>query len=103
MPTFLKDLSNFQIKLVWQNAGVEIMEADKLVFIGHSLPQADFEFRNLLSRMKHKNAKVEVVLDRGEANLAAVQYKQFFAGHDVKFPAPGVVEYVDQIVSAPAP
>src|SRR5207248_1446300 len=23
MPTFLKDLSNFQIKLVWQNAGVE--------------------------------------------------------------------------------
>ena len=51
MPTFLKDLSNFQLKLVWQNAGVEIMEAERLVFIGYSLPHADFEFRQLLSRM----------------------------------------------------
>ena len=30
MPTFLKDLSNFQIKLIWQNAGVELMEAKRL-------------------------------------------------------------------------
>jgi hypothetical protein len=98
MPTFLKDLSNFQIKLVWQNAGVEIMEADKLVFIGYSLPQADFEFRNLLSRMKHINVKIDVVLNDGEANPAAVQYKQFFAGHEIAFPAPGVVEYVRQLI-----
>lgn len=101
MPTFLKDLSNFQIKLVWQNAGVEIMEADKLVFIGYSLPQADFEFRSLLSRMKHKEAKIEVVLDRGEANSAATQYKQFFAGHDVSFPAEGVIQYTRRLFGDP--
>jgi hypothetical protein len=41
MPTFLKDLSNFQIKLIWQNASVELMEAHKLVFVGYSLPYAD--------------------------------------------------------------
>ena len=60
MPTFLKDLSNFQVKLIWQNAGVEIMEARRLVFVGYSLPQADFEFRQLISRMVHKHAKIEV-------------------------------------------
>jgi hypothetical protein len=57
MPTFLKDLSNFQVKLVWQNAAIELMEADHLVFIGYSLPQADFEFRPMLTRMVSKHAK----------------------------------------------
>lgn len=62
MPTFLKDLSNFQIKLVWQNAAVELMEADRLVFIGYSLPHADFEFRQLLSRMVRRDARIDVIL-----------------------------------------
>jgi hypothetical protein len=98
MPTFLKDLSNFQIKLVWQNAGVEIMEATRLVFIGYSLPQADFEFRSLLSRMKHKEAAIDVVLNNGESNPAAKHYRQFFSGHQVSFPAPGAIEYVTHLV-----
>ena len=62
MPTFLKDLSNFQVKLIWQNAGVELMEARRLVFVGYSLPSADFEFRQLLSGMVHKDTKIEVFL-----------------------------------------
>jgi hypothetical protein len=100
MPTFLKDLNNFQIKLVWQNTAVEIMEASKLVFIGYSLPQADFEFRSLLSRMKHRDAKIEVVLRDASKNPAARQYLQFFAGHDVTFPAGGAVGYVQQLVNS---
>jgi len=50
LPTFLKDLSNIQIRLIWQNAGIELSEASKVVFIGYSLPAADFEIRQLLSR-----------------------------------------------------
>jgi hypothetical protein len=48
MPTYIKDLSNPQYKVIWQNAGIEIAEADKLVFIGYSLPSADYEMRQLL-------------------------------------------------------
>ena len=33
MPTYIKDLSNPQYKIIWQNAGIEISEAEKLVFI----------------------------------------------------------------------
>ncbi len=62
MPTFLKDLTNFQIKLIWQNAGVELSEASKIVFIGYSLPQADYELRQLLARMIRHEAEIEVVL-----------------------------------------
>lgn len=61
LPTFLKDLSNIQIQLVWQNAGIELSEASKVVFIGYSLPQADFEIRQLLSRCIPNHAEVEVV------------------------------------------
>src|SRR5690606_22701887 len=62
MPTFLKDLNNFQIKLIWQNSGVELSEASKIVFIGYSLPQADYELRQLLSRMIPHDTKIEVVM-----------------------------------------
>ncbi|MBV4458923.1 hypothetical protein KVG96_13255 [Pseudomonas sp. COR58] len=61
MPTYLKDLSNPQYRIIWQNAGIEISEADRIVFIGYSLPHADFEMRQLLSRMTRKNAEIQVV------------------------------------------
>ncbi len=32
-PTFLKNLNNVQNKLVWQNAAIELSEADKIVFV----------------------------------------------------------------------
>lgn len=61
MPTFLKNLSNPQYRIIWQNAGIELSEAEKIVFIGYSLPQADYEMRQLLSRMVRSTAKVEVI------------------------------------------
>lgn len=105
MPTFLKDLSNFQIKLVWQNAGVELMEARHLVFIGYSLPQADFEFRQLLSRMVHRDATVDVVLFEGSSeeqkqhySAEKDRYEQFFGTRNIKFHSGGVIEYVRRLV-----
>ena len=62
LPTFIKDLSNIQIQLIWQNAGIELSEASKVVFIGYSLPQADFEIRQLLLRCIPNHTEIEVVL-----------------------------------------
>jgi len=109
MPTFLKDLTNFQIKLVWQNAAVEIMEARKLAFIGYSLPHADFEFRQLLSRMVHKDAKIEVVLWEDTTNPAnrykeeCERYKSFFSKHALTFEPKGVLEFVKKLGVTAAP
>ncbi len=98
MPTFLKDLSNFQVKLVWQNAAIELMEARRLVFIGYSLPHADFEFRQVLSRMVHKDAKIDVVLWGGSANYEAEceRYKSFFSRHRLKFFPEGAEAYMNK-------
>jgi hypothetical protein len=105
MPTFLKDLSNFQIKLVWQNAGVELMEARRLVFIGYSLPHADFEFRQLLSRMVHQDAEIEVVLYQGPSDddkrryeAEENRYRQFFGNRLMNFHSAGVVDFINQHV-----
>ncbi len=107
MPTFLKDLTNFQIKLIWQNAAVELMEADQLVFIGYSLPHADFEFRQLLSRMVHKKAKIDVVLLDNETPDGTRQYedeckryRQFFSGRTLTFEPRGVAEFVSKLTTA---
>lgn len=106
MPTFIKDLSNPQYKIIWQNAGVEISEADKLVFIGYSLPSADFELRQLLSRMSKRNAEIEVVtFVDDEEDKETIESKKkaimkhwtvFFGTRPMKFHFNGVKEYIEK-------
>ena len=99
MPTYVKNLSNAQYKLIWQNAAIEISEASKLVFIGYSLPQADFEMKQLLSRMVRSDAEI-IVVDKGDSEIAGnientkKRYELFF-GKSVKIHWQGVDEYVD--------
>ncbi|CAI0962280.1 Uncharacterised protein [Serratia plymuthica] len=103
MPTFIKDLSNPQYKIIWQNAGIEISEADKLVFIGYSLPSADFELRQLLSRMSKRNAEIEVVTFSNKGKGSRVykdsikkHWKSFFGSRNIKFHFNGAKEYIER-------
>lgn len=100
MPTYLKDLSNPQYRIIWQNAGIEISEADELVFIGYSLPYADFEMRQLLSRMTRKSAKIHVVDFRHEGDRAALEshWSKFFGKRDLKFSFDGAKTFIDLLV-----
>jgi hypothetical protein len=82
------------------------MEATQAVFIGYSLPHADFEFRQLLSRMLQKNAEVHVVLFRGKTRKEirryreeCGRYRQFFSGHKLTFEPGGVVAFVKKLCS----
>ena len=50
------------------------MEASHLVFIGYSLPHADFEFRQVLSRMVRRDATVDVVLIEGSSEEQRQRY-----------------------------
>jgi hypothetical protein len=95
MPTFLKDFSNPQYKLIWQNAGVELSEATKVVFIGYSLPQADFEMRQLLSRMIRENAEIEVVTREQSNNDLEMRYRVFFGKRKLNFHFNGVTHYIN--------
>lgn len=97
LPTFLKDLNNIQIKLIWQNAAIELSEASKIVFIGYSLPAAG----QLLSRYIRKNAKIEAIIYPNMSSTAIQQekdrYKLFFGNRDIKFIENTVPDYVDNL------
>ncbi|EPF0139742.1 hypothetical protein ACSN7N_001992 [Enterobacter hormaechei] len=100
MPTFIKDLSNPQYKIIWQNAGIELSEAEKIVFIGYSLPSADFEMRQLLSRMVRKEAKIEVVgfnsSDTQEnRNIMKQKWADFFGMRDISVYLCGAKNYIE--------
>jgi hypothetical protein len=99
MPTYLKDLSNPQYRIIWQNAGIEISEADEIIFIGYSLPYADFEMRQLLSRMTRKDAKIHVVDYRleGQRDSLKSHWSKFFGKRDITFSFDGAQSYINNL------
>lgn len=101
VPTYIKDLSNPQYKIIWRNAGIEISEANKLVFIGYSLPSTDFEMRQLLSRMTRKNAEIQVVDYCGDETKDTIKshWTNFFGNRIISFNFNGAQSYVETLVS----
>ena len=120
-PTFLKDLNNLHLKNIWHNALIELIEADKIVFIGYSFPDADFEMRCLLKKAIQVNTEIEVVLhlsdnpefymikldkyniDTDNKNelldrlyLPEKRYKAFFGNKTIKFHYNGIEGYIKQ-------
>lgn len=61
-PTYSKVFDLPHIQTTWQNAFVELREADKVVFVGYSLPDADYHFRTLLIRAIRPSTNIRVVL-----------------------------------------
>ena len=121
-PTFMKSLDNLNVKNIWQNASIDISEADHLVFIGYSFPDADFEMRCLLKKSVKNSADITVVLtnsdnphnahttllEKGfseeEANvfvqkmhLPAERYISFFGEDKVTFNYGGFNSYINEM------
>lgn len=61
-PTYAKVFDQPHIQTTWHNAYVELREASKVVFIGYSLPEADYHFRTLLRRAVRDSTTIEVIL-----------------------------------------
>lgn len=120
-PTFLKDLNNLHIKNIWHNALIDLTEAEKVVFIGYSFPEADFEMRCLLKKALKPDVKIDVVLhssdnpklyesifvgQEGKAqvlsklNLPEGRYISFFGNDMVNFYYCGMEEYLDKYKGA---
>ncbi|MCB9772655.1 MAG: hypothetical protein H6754_08930 [Candidatus Omnitrophica bacterium] len=103
-PTFTKVFDNTHIQMVWHNAHVEIAEADRIVFIGYSLPEADYHFRTLIKRAIRSDTFIDVVLKRNDKIsrdtkpfqrkfFAETRYRNFFGENRVRFYWDGVGGY----------
>jgi hypothetical protein len=88
-PTFLKVFDSSHIQTTWQRAHHELALADEVVFVGYSLPIADFHLRALLRRAVRTDARITAVLTPSDCSttatpasakphLAATRYEEFF-------------------------
>jgi hypothetical protein len=115
-PTFLKDLNNLHIKNIWHNALIALIEARKVIFIGYSFPDADFEMRILLKKALKPGTEIDVVLSSiddpkyyenilngqnaktqvlSRLNLPGTRYISFFGKDMIKFYYCGMEEYLE--------
>ncbi len=79
--SFDKALGFFQFQGIWEQALRRLRSADHWIFIGYSLPEADFELRHLfktaqLSGDPDRQRRIDVVL-KGDAP-AAKRFRRFF-------------------------
>lgn len=101
-PTYAKVFDNTHVQMIWHNAYVDLIEASKIIFLGYSLPEADYHIRALLSRSVNPNAEIVVVLsniDKAHAQHsrtgATERYIQFFGADRVNFHYEGVENYFE--------
>ena len=121
-PTFLKSLENLSLKNIWHNAYLDLSEATKLVFIGYSFPDADFEMRCLLKKAVTNDIQIDVVLHESDnpehyvsklnkqgfstadalklvnkMQLPEKRYKSFFGANLINFTYAGFSDYVESL------
>jgi hypothetical protein len=79
--SYHKDLSVRAFQTIWDHAHALLRTADRWLFVGYSMPEADIEIRHLLksaqlARREPRELSIEVVL--GEDERAADRYARFF-------------------------
>lgn len=74
-----------QLKLVWQKAEQKLRNATEIIFWGYSLPDLDFESRNLFIRNINENKKIKtfVVIDTNSSVIK--KYIDLLGLSDVKY------------------
>lgn len=65
-PTFLKTFSSHYLKNIWHNAYLDLCKASEVVFIGYSLPDADFELKYILKKAIKPDCKITVILHQND-------------------------------------
>jgi len=109
-PTYSKVFDLPHIKTTWHNAFIELREANEVIFIGYSLPDADYHFRALLLRAIRGTTRIRVFLGprsdpslyssaAERENLPYVRYRRLF-GDAVDFNYGGFESLVNELSRA---
>lgn len=96
--SYRKAFSINQFQTIWDRAYQVLNKADTWLFVGYSMPQADFEFRHLLksAQLSRKNPnrwKCEVILKNH--NEAVDHYRNFFGLPTEKVYQVGLSDWAD--------
>lgn len=101
--SYRKDLNPSAFYSVWDRAQADLQAAQKWLFIGYSLPEADIEIRHLLKftqlgRPRSAKTSIEVVL-RNDID-AGERYQRFFGLSPQQISQEGIEEWVAKRLDA---
>lgn len=105
-PTMVKSLASRLYLNLWGAASSRIQSATHVIFVGYSLPAADFDFRYLLQRNVSPAAKIDVVLYKDDdprhtdrENLKSLlpekRYRNAFPKNELSFYYDGFGKYFE--------
>ena len=106
--SFSKALGYFQFQAVWDASLRTLREAKTWLFIGYSLPEADFQIRHLLKTAqmgRKKPPRIFVALlsptNAGPPDRTRENYERFFGKQSVEhIEAPTGQELLEQVIEA---
>lgn len=98
----IKSIDSQLYKNLWNTASNELRNADEIIFIGYSMPIADYEFRYLLQKSIPAEAKIDVILhssddpSKTKSNwtlLPEKRYRDLFSKNTINFHYEGFKEF----------
>lgn len=96
--SFRKSFRENSFPQLWDIAEDTLTNSDKWIFIGYSLPQADYEFKHLmkiselkLMHMRERKPEIDVVLLNSKTSIS--KYESFFGSRIDKICNDGITEY----------
>ncbi|AHM61316.1 hypothetical protein D770_15310 [Flammeovirgaceae bacterium 311] len=99
--SYRKSFRTAAYSAIWHEAENLLSEAHKWVFIGYSLPEADFELKHLIKsaeiRLKHKEDPKEIEAVLYQDKHAKRKVKRFFGPKNVRVFENGLTEYVQHL------
>ncbi len=96
--SYRKAFSIDQFQIIWNNAYKVLRDSEKWLFIGYSMPEADYEFKHLLKSSQLSNTErnlQEIVVVLKDDHEAQNRYQQFFGLSDSQIFQCGLEEYVN--------
>jgi hypothetical protein len=105
-PTNLKSYAGADLSMIWQRAERALRSAGRVVFIGYSLPDADFHIKYLLQKTLYRHPQPEVtIVDMKPRNAKRPteeekRYKRLFGGH-ITYYTRGFEKYVEEEMVQP--
>jgi NAD-dependent SIR2 family protein deacetylase len=99
-PTMFKAVDSDIFVSIWSEAAKELSGADRIIFVGYSLPIADFEIRYLLKKNIRANTKIDVVLHHNNKPKKSTisyepetRYRNVFSANPIEFHYTGFKNY----------
>jgi NAD-dependent SIR2 family protein deacetylase len=99
-PTYLKNYQNYYLNQIWTQTFKILKNAERLIFVGYSLPDDDIEVLYLLKTAINKNCKIVVIeYDPKQNNyLENAIYKRYnkLLANKIEWHGCGLLEYADK-------